>query len=153
DMRVARRALPPTTLEQSDNGLLGARTWLQGEGVRTLALRERFDAWLPQARLPRSGNLLIVSLPAVTGFRPDEAVALDRWVREGNTLLVLATLRDRPGWAQYPFVMVNDLQLLTELSLAPGWEQKRERSPPRRPPTESPPTRGEHRSDRPTPEK
>ena len=135
DTIAARRALPPTTLEHSDNGLLGARTWLQGEGVRTLALRERFDAWLQQARLPRSGNLLIVSLPAVTGFRPDEAVALEHWVREGNALLVLAALRDRPGWAQYPFVMVNDLQLLTELSLAPGLQhadrgERRSRPPP-----------------------
>ncbi|HYP65475.1 MAG TPA: DUF4350 domain-containing protein [Steroidobacteraceae bacterium] len=132
DTGAARRASPPTTLEHSDNGLLGARTWLQGEGVRTLALRERFGALLQQARLPRSGNLLIVSLPAVTAFRSDEALAIDRWIRDGNTLLVLAALRDRPGWAPYPFMMANDLQLLTELSVAPAPEQ-RERSPPRRP--------------------
>ena len=128
DPLAARRAAPPTTLEHSDNGLLGARTWLQGEGVRTFALRERFGALLRLIGLPRSGNLLLVSLPAITGFGPDEAVALDRWIRDGNTLLVLAALRDRPGWAQYPFVMANDLQLLTELSLAPA-EQQAERTP------------------------
>ena len=151
DTLAARRASPPTTLEHSDNGLLGARTWLQGEGVRTLALRERFGTLLRQARLARSGNLLIVSLPAVTSFRSDEALALDRWVRDGNTLLVLAALRDRPGWAQYPFVMANDLQLLTELSLAPALEQQAERSPPRRPAAPSPADRRERRS-RPPPD-
>jgi hypothetical protein len=151
DTLAARRASPPTTLEHSDNGLLGARTWLQGEGVRTLALRERFGALLQQARLPRSGNLLIVSLPAVTGFRSDEALAIDRWIRGGNTLLVLAALRDRPGWAQYPFIMTNDLQLLTELSVAPAPEQPGERSTPRRPAGPSPPDRRERRSRPPPP--
>jgi hypothetical protein len=150
DTLAARRAAPPTTLEHSDNGLLGARTWLQGEGVRTVALRERFGTLLRQARLPRSGNLLIVSLPAVTGFRSDEAAALDRWVRDGNTLLVLAALRDRPTWAQYPFVMANDLQLLTELSLGPA-EQQSSGSPPRRAPAPSP-AEGRERRSRPPPD-
>jgi hypothetical protein len=133
DTLAARRASLPTTIENADNGLLGARTWLQSEGVRTVALRERFRALLRQTGLPRRGNLFIVCLPAVTGFGADEAVALDRWIRDGNTLLVLAALRDRPGWAQYPFVMANDLQLLTELSLAPSIEPNAERSPARRP--------------------
>ena len=145
DPGAARRASPPTTLERSDNGLLGARSWLQGEGVRTLALRERFDALLRPTALPRGGNLLIVSLPAVTSFRADEAVALDHWIRDGNTLLVLAALRDRPGWAQYPFVMANDLQLLTELSLAPA-EQQADRSAPRRSTAPALAERREHRS-------
>ena len=150
DTLAARRASPPTTLEHADNGLLGAWTWLQGEGVRTLALRERFGVLLQQARLPRSGNLLIVSLPAVTVFRSDEALAIDRWIRDGNTLLVLAALRDRPGWAQYPFVMTNDLQLLTELSFAPAPERG-EQSAPRRAAAPSTADRRERRN-RPPPE-
>ena len=143
DTLAVRRAAPPTTLERSDNGLLGATTWLQSEGVRTLALRERFGALLQQARLPRSGNLFIVSLPVVTGFTSAEALAIDRWVREGNTLLVLAALRDRPGWAQYPFVMNNDLLLLTDLSFAPTAEQHGERSPAQRPAAAAPADRRE----------
>jgi len=143
DTLAVRRASPPTTLERSDNGLLGATTWLQSEGVRTLALRERFGALLQQARLPRSGNLYIVSLPVVTGFTSAEALAIDRWVRDGNTLLVLAALRDRPGWAQYPFVMNNDLLLLTDLSFAPTAEQHGERSPARRPAAAAPADRRE----------
>jgi hypothetical protein len=119
DPFAARRAAP-TSLEHADNGLLGAATWLRSEGVRTLSLRERFDAL---ERLPGAagrGSLLIVSLPAVTGFRADELAALDRWIRDGNTLLVLAALRDRPAWAQFPFVMRNDLQSLTGLGLETG---------------------------------
>ncbi len=119
DALSARRSSLPTTVEHADNGLLGAMSWLRGEGVRTLSLRERCGALPGRRDLAPRGNLLIVSLPAVTSFRSDEAVALDRWIRQGNTLLVLAALRDRPGWAQFPFVMRNDLQLLTGLGILP----------------------------------
>ncbi len=119
DTLAGRRASLPMSTEQADNGLLGVKTWLEKEGIRTLALRRRFGALSADSRLSSRGNLLILSLPAVTSFRPDEAVALDRWVRDGNTLLVLAALRDRPGWAQFPFAMASDLQLITELRLAP----------------------------------
>ena len=132
DPLAARRASLPTTIERAANGLLGAVGWLRGEGVRTLSLRERFGALTRQPGLAPRGNLLIVSLPAVTGVSVDEAVALDRWIRGGNTLLVLAALRDRPGWAQFPFLMANDLQLLTELSVAPRVEPRAERTAERR---------------------
>jgi hypothetical protein len=119
DALRARRASLPTSVEHADNGLLGAMSWLRGEGVRTLSLRERCGVLQSRPDLAPAGNLLIVSLPAVTGFRNDEAVALDQWIRKGNTLLVLAPLRDRPGWAQFPFVLHNDLQLLTGLGMLP----------------------------------
>jgi hypothetical protein len=119
DTLAARHAALPTSIERADNGLLGAASWLRGEGVRTLSLRERFVALPRHRELAASGNLLIVSLPADASYRTDEFVALDRWVRAGNTLLVLAALRDRPGWAQFPFVMSNDLQQLTDLTLSP----------------------------------
>jgi hypothetical protein len=114
---AARRASLPTSVERADNGLLGLASWLQGEGVRTWSLRERFDALEHHRELAGPGNLLIVSLPAVTSVRREEAVALDRWISKGNTLLVLAAVRDRPGWAQSTWVMRADLQALTELSL------------------------------------
>jgi uncharacterized protein DUF4350 len=114
----------PTTAEAADNGLLGAMSWLRGEGVRTLSLRERFGSLAQQRGLAPRGNLLIVSLPAVTAFRREELVALDRWIRDGNTLLVLAALRDRPAWAPFPFTLGNDLQLLTGLSMRAVTPQK-----------------------------
>lgn len=126
DATSARRVSLPTTLEGADNGLLGCLTWLRGEGVRTLSLRERFGVLRQRAELAPTGNLLIVTLPAVTHFRNDEAVALDQWIRNGNTLLVLAALADRPAWAQYPAVMESDLQLLTGLEFSHASERSGE---------------------------
>jgi hypothetical protein len=122
DALPAPRASLPTSIEHADNGLLGLKSWLQQEGVGTFSLRQRFGALSGTPALRPRGNLLIVSLPAVTNFRPEEAVALDRWVRGGNTVLVLAALRDRPSWAQFPLAMASDLELITELRLAPSAE-------------------------------
>jgi len=107
----------PSTAERGDNGLLGALRWLQQEGVPTLSLRERFGTLEHRHELSAAGNLLIVTLPASGHVRNDEVVALDRWIRAGNTLLVLAALSDRPGFAQQPRTLYADLQLLTGLSV------------------------------------
>ena len=105
----------PTTVERGDNGLRGADRWLTGEGVRTLSLREPFGKLGAHHELSATGNLMIVTLPAASNFRNDEVVSLDRWIRAGNTLLVLAALKDRPRWAPLARVMDAELQLLTGL--------------------------------------
>ena len=107
-------AARPTSAEARADGLLGLRTWLAGEGIHTLSLRERLTrlSW----HAPPAGNLLIVTLPASTPFRTDEAVALDNWIRAGNTLLVLAALDDRPEWGESGIGVVNDVHLLTGLT-------------------------------------
>ena len=109
-----QRAAPPSTVERGGNGLLAAMSWLRGEGFRTVSLRERFDTLPGRPDLPASGNLLIVSSPAATAFRLSEAAALQRWLRAGNTLLLLAAVCDRPGWALGGFVH-SDLSVLTGL--------------------------------------
>ncbi|HVN46507.1 MAG TPA: DUF4350 domain-containing protein [Steroidobacteraceae bacterium] len=125
DPLAKRRASLPTTLERGDNGLLGVSSWLRAEGVRTQPLRTRFSA-LPSTALPSArGNLLIVSLPAAVNYRPEEAQALDRWIGSGNTLLVLAALRDHPGWARFAPAMASDLELLTELRFAPPTKERK----------------------------
>jgi hypothetical protein len=125
----------PTTVERGDNGLLGAMTWLNGERVRTLSFRERFSALPAHRELPASGNLMILSLPAASGYSNAEVVALDNWIRNGNTLLVLAALQDRPRWAPVPFLMNQDLQLLTGLeavrSEAPNASSTKAKEPSR----------------------
>ena len=120
-----REATLPTTAERGDNGMLGALRWLQQERVPTLSLRERFGALERRHELAAGGNLLIVTLPASSNFRNDEVVALDRWIRAGNTLLVLAALSDRPSFAQLPLTMYPDLQLLTGLTVT----HEREKTP------------------------
>ena len=107
----------PTTADGEQNGLLGALTWLGEEGVRTRAVRARFTILSRMRDLPARGNLLIVALPAAVPFRSDETTALDRWLHQGNTLLVLAALSDRPAWARDRGVLDSDLQLLTGLEI------------------------------------
>ena len=113
----ATAASLPTSVDREDDGLLGALSWLEEAGVRTRAVRERFTTLAGMRDLPAHGNLLIVTLPAAVPLRSDEADALDRWVRAGNTVLVLASLSDRPSWARDPGVLDSDLRLLTGLDL------------------------------------
>jgi len=94
DADIAR----PTTAERRGNGYAGLYEWLQRSGVEVRSLRERYGV-LPDLDLAPSGNLLILSLPAVEVFHSDELSALDRWVRRGNTLLINAALLDQPDWA------------------------------------------------------
>jgi hypothetical protein len=121
----------PTTEERGSNGLLGAFRWLRQEGVRTVSLRERFGTLARRHDLPPRGNLLLVAMPAVAHFRNDEVVALDRWIRAGNTLLVLAPLCDRPAFAQNSFMFAPDLRLLTGLS--PSYERPQRKVPASQP--------------------
>jgi Domain of unknown function (DUF4350) len=106
----------PTSEERRANGYHGAMVWLDQEHIKTVSVRDRFDKRLAQSGLPATGNLLIVTLPAVTVFRTEEFRPLDTWVRAGNTLLVLAALSDEPDWAFAAGRPVSgDLSLLTGL--------------------------------------
>jgi hypothetical protein len=111
----SRRVARPTTIERHGNGLAGAMSWLEAEGIRTVSLRERFDTLAKRRDLPRAGNLLIMTVPVATPFRVQEAGAVDHWIRAGNTLLVLAALSDTPDWGRGGPSIHNDLQLLTGL--------------------------------------
>jgi hypothetical protein len=111
----SRRVARPTTIERHGNGLAGAMSWLEAEGIRTLSLRERFDTLAKRRDLPRAGNLLIVTVPVATPFRVPEAAAVDHWLRAGNTLLLLAAMSDTPDWGRGGLSVHNDLQLLTGL--------------------------------------
>jgi hypothetical protein len=119
----------PTTADRRDNGLLGALTWLNEEGVRTRAVRERFTTLSRMRDLPASGNLLIVTLPAATPFGKSEALALDEWLLRGNTLLVLAALSDRPAWARDRGVLDSDLHQLTGLDIESDGDRGRAAQP------------------------
>jgi hypothetical protein len=106
----------PTTEDRRGNGYRAAMTWLDEEHVRTISLRQRFDKLAERPALPPSGNVLIVTLPATTGFKTEEFRPLDRWVRAGNTLVVLAALSDNPDWAfALGGLASGDLNLLTGL--------------------------------------
>jgi hypothetical protein len=121
------RAARPTTVERRGDGLQGAFTWLRAEGVRVVSLRERFEALQKRHDLAPSGNLMIVTLPVAVPYRAAEYTALDGWLREGNSLLVLAALSDRPAWGRMGPGFHSDLQQLTGLNVRParaGAEQR-----------------------------
>lgn len=117
DAPDAQRSGRPTTAERRGNGLMAAMTWLHGEGIRTVSVRERFDKLAARRDLPATGNLLIVTLPVAIPFSLTELGALNNWVHAGNTLLVLATLADRPDWGRPGLVFLTDLQGLTGLDV------------------------------------
>lgn len=112
-----RREVPrPTTAEQRGNGYYALVSWLEAEGIRTISLRDRFDTLPQREGLPATGNLLIVTLPAIEHFETQEFRPLDQWVRAGNTLLVMAALSDNPDWAFARGGLIpGDLNLLTGL--------------------------------------
>ena len=105
----------PTSSERAGNGYSALRHWLERSGYRVQSLTERYNTLLTTTQ-PTAGDLLIVTLPARESLRTDELSSLDRWVRTGNSLLVLAALADTPDWA-YSFgdPPLRDLQTLTGL--------------------------------------
>ncbi|MGH8140860.1 MAG: DUF4350 domain-containing protein [Steroidobacteraceae bacterium] len=106
----------PTTEVRSANGYHAVMEWLDAEHIHTVSLRDRFDKLAGRRDLAASGNILIVTLPATAIFKTEEFRPLDRWLRAGNTLLVLAALSDNPDWAfALGGMAAGDLNLLTGL--------------------------------------
>ncbi|HYM29546.1 MAG TPA: DUF4350 domain-containing protein [Steroidobacteraceae bacterium] len=141
------RITRPTSVERGANGLRGAFLWLQAEGLHPVALRERFDSLAQRPDLPATGNLLIVTTPVVTPFSVAEATALERWLRAGNTLLVLAALSDSPEWGLGGYVH-SDLRLLTGLEFTVRAPEAIEAGEPAAAPAPAPrPSVGHERDD------
>lgn len=88
----------PTSLERGGNGLYAAAQWLRRSGHRVVSWREHYGA-LTRAGNGAGGEMLVVALPGAVGVETAELAALDRWLRAGNTLLVLAAFADAPDWA------------------------------------------------------
>ena len=141
---VSRDVPRPTSEEHGPNGYLAAFDWLQSGGIGAVSLRGRFDKYFDGSTgedrgqagargadaLGPQGNLLIVTLPVVTTFRSEEFPALNRWLRAGNTLLVLAAVTDQPEWANgFADLVSGDLNYLTGLELKPASPRPRSGSP------------------------
>jgi hypothetical protein len=90
----------PTSVETAGNGYSSARRWLEREGIRVVSLREPFEALARLAPAGRDGaSLLVLTLPGAGPIQTRELLPLDRWLRDGNTLLVVAALSDAPDWS------------------------------------------------------
>ena len=129
----------PTTVERSGNGYFAAMEWLDASHIRSISLRDRFDKLATRKDLAPQGNMLIVTLPATAPYKTEEFRPLDRWVRAGNTLLVLAALSDSPDWAfSIGSLASGDLNLLTGLNFETvKTRERRLRSSGHHAPTES----------------
>lgn len=117
-----RRNVPrPTTEETRGNGYHAAYAWLAASRLPTVSLRERFDALVVRGELAPARNVLVVTLPGTEVFKIAEMRALQKWIRAGNTLLVLAALADAPDWATVMGgVSVGDLKVLSGLDFNTG---------------------------------
>jgi len=113
---IGREVPRPTSEERGGNGYIAAVRWLAAGRVPVVSLQESLAGLSERPELASTGNVMVVTLPVTTAFGSDEYRALDRWVRAGNTLLVLAALSDQPDWAHAPGEpAANDLNLLTGL--------------------------------------
>ena len=90
----------PTTEDRGKYGLMALKTWLDNNGIATLALRDRYHALYDNPELPAQGNLLISSLPHRLEMRQWESEQLTTWLSQGNSILLLTAMSDWPEWAQ-----------------------------------------------------
>jgi len=115
------RAAPasrPTSADTGANGYAALWRWLNGEGVAVHSLRRRVNTsadWRPEG--PAGGHLFITTMPHRERMRLPEIRALEEWLADGNTLLVLAALDDTPDWTRSTDTtyFLDDLTRLTGL--------------------------------------
>ena len=98
-MTNKRETSRPTSVDQQANGYSAVFAWLRHEGLRTLSLRRPWTFLEEDSTLPRTGNLLLLTLPGRVRIGSAEYAALRRWLAAGNTLLIAAAMSDDPDWA------------------------------------------------------
>ncbi len=89
----------PTSEDRGSDGLKGLYQWLQNNKIRVSSLRKRFTDLSKDHELAETGNVLIVSSPFNRQVLTSEWQALQRWVADGNTVLVLGAGYYIPDWA------------------------------------------------------
>jgi hypothetical protein len=109
----------PLSTDSRPDGYLAVWQWLGKERIPRASLRlqyDRLDGLLPRPR----GNVMLVALPQRVVPREAELEALDKWIQQGNTLLIVAALDDEPPWAIVTLdsLMRERLQRLTGLGFS-----------------------------------
>ncbi len=89
----------PTTEDEGKHGLKAVYRWLTENNVNVLSLRKPFSR-IDQENLPVSGNLMVLSLPLVREALDSEWQALNEWISNGNSVLVLAGIYHLPQWSE-----------------------------------------------------
>ncbi len=125
--RIEPPVTRPVSTESGRNGYAAVTRWLESAGYRIISLRERYDSLIELApanplELPRSGNLLITTMPHLLPVRSREHDSLKAWIRSGNSLLILAALHDSPEWTppNTSREFLQDLQIMTGVVFQPS---------------------------------
>jgi hypothetical protein len=115
-----QRVSRPTSVDAGRDGYAALRQHLVSRGVVVVSSREPLGTgYGADGPLP-VGDLLVLTLPGTRALRAEELSWVDRWVRAGNTLLVLAAVRDRPAWAARAAGVARfELSALTGLESTP----------------------------------
>ena len=90
----------PSSEDRGKAGLKGMAEWLRRQGVPVASLRNRYDHLRELSGPHGAGHVLVVSLPAQKDVEKAEWRALQRWVEDGNSLLILGAVFWRPDWSQ-----------------------------------------------------
>jgi hypothetical protein len=88
----------PNTEDAGKHGLKALHTWLLENNINTHSLRKPVTR-IDQEALPATGNLMVVSLPLAREALDSEWSALNKWISNGNTAIVLASLYHMPPWS------------------------------------------------------
>lgn len=89
----------PQSTEPGRDGYLALRRWLAESGVPVTSWRKRFDRLGDGDNgLKAAGNILFTTMPHAYPLQAGERQQLERWIRQGNTLLIAAALDDSPEW-------------------------------------------------------
>ncbi|HEY1890830.1 MAG TPA: DUF4350 domain-containing protein [Steroidobacteraceae bacterium] len=109
----------PLTTDSRPDGYQAVWRWLGKERIERVSLRLPYDRLAGLLDRPE-GNVMLVTMPQRVAARATELEALDRWVAQGNTLLIVAALDDAPPWAiGTPDSLVRErIQRLTGLHFA-----------------------------------
>ncbi len=116
-------ATQPLSIEAGRNGYLALWNWLAQQGVPVRSLRERYTTLVADESAGGGGNLLVVTMPFRTPLRNAEIEPLQAWIRQGNTVLILAALDDSPDWL--PF---TGNEFLTNLAMLTGMQFRTSRA-------------------------
>ena len=126
DRQQAEEFSRPISTETRGNGYFALRHWLETQGLAVTELRHRYD-WLAEAPgMPKRGNLLVTTIPHKRQMRQSEESALVKWMRGGNSVLVLAGLFDTPEWGVPDVDSPQELYKLSSLWVRPHKESKPE---------------------------
>ena len=90
----------PTSEDRGTLGLYGLKTWLENNGVPVKRLRTRYQSLLLDPDLADSGNMIIITQPAITTPNRAELDVLTEWLSEGNYALILTARQDMPDWVK-----------------------------------------------------